>query len=198
MPLHKWLQAIHLHLLVTRRASAPIRLHRIFEITYKTAWFLCHRIREAMRSGDLTPMGGAARLLRRTKPTSVARRASRRAVAAGHKNIVLTLVERGGHARSFHIDERSRCTTLFRSSTRTSPGKAQLMTDEASHYVSVGKEFAAMRSVKHSARRIWARRSPHQHGRRLLFDFKRGMKGVYQHCSEQHLHRYLAEFDFRY
>jgi ISXO2 transposase-like protein len=118
-----------------------------------------------------------------------------------HKNMVLTLVERGGEARSFHMDGKaiSDVMPIVRANVAK---ESRVNTDEAKHYYDVGKEFAAHETVNH-AREEYARRE----GERLITTntvegyysiFKRGMKGVYQHCSEKHLHRYLAEFDFRY
>lgn len=201
LPLHKWLQAIHL-MCSSKKGISAHQLHRVLECTYKTAWFLAHRIREAMRSDDFTPMGGGGKFVE-VDETFIGRltgveksRASR-----AHMNTVLTLVERGGKARSFHIDSTSvaKIVPIVRANIAK---ESALMTDEAIHYKRVGKEFAMHGRVEHSK---------NEYGRTddgvkvntntvegFYSIFKRGMKGVYQHCAEHHLHRYLAEFDFRY
>jgi hypothetical protein len=113
------------------------------------------------------------------------------------KNMVLTLVERGGSARSFHTDGHSAASIvpILRQNIRR---ESRLMTDKALHYKAVGKEFADHGSVAHE-RDEYVRGDIHTNTVEGYYSiFKRGMKGVYQHCSEKHLHRYLSEFDFRY
>jgi transposase-like protein len=196
IPLHKWLQAIHL-LCSSKKGISSNQLHRVLEITLKSAWFLSHRIREAMRSGDLSPMGGAGGIVEadETYIGRVVGEPKRR--GPGHKNAVLTLVERGGRARSFHIDSAmaSRIVPIVRANIAK---ETALMTDEAAFYKRVGKEFASHDYVKHS-KEEYGRGIVHTNTVEGYYSiFKRGMKGVYQHCAEHHLHRYLAEFDFRY
>jgi hypothetical protein len=114
-----------------------------------------------------------------------------------YKNTVLTLVERGGSARSFHVESTtvSQIVPIVRANIDR---ETRLMTDEARFYVGVGKEFAEHGSVEHSAKE-YVRGDIHTNTVEGFYSiFKRGMRGVYQHCSEKHLHRYLAEFDFRY
>jgi hypothetical protein len=116
---------------------------------------------------------------------------------SAHKNVVLTLVERGGSARSFHIDSTRRIDVegIMRANIRK---ESSLMTDEARHYKAIGREFASHESVDHGECE-YGRGVVHTNTVEGFYSvFKRGMKGVYQHCSEKHLHRYLAEFDFRY
>ncbi len=197
LPLHKWLQAIHL-MCSSKKGISAHQLHRVLECTYKTAWFLAHRIREAMRHDGFTPMGGNGKTVEadetyigRLKGTPV------KTGGAAHKNTVLTLVERGGVARSFHIDT-ARIGTIVPIVRANIAKESALMTDESGVYRRLGKEFASHEIVTHS-KDEYVRGNVHTNtveGYYLIF--KRGMKGVYQHCSEQHLHRYLAEFDFRY
>jgi hypothetical protein len=114
-----------------------------------------------------------------------------------HKNVVLTLVERGGSARSFHVDG-TRVVDIAPIVKANLKREASLMTDEGAHYTVVGREFASHQSVNHN-REEWVRGDVHTNTVEGYYSiFKRGMKGVYQHCSEKHLHRYLSEFDFRY
>jgi transposase-like protein len=204
IPLHKWLQAIHL-LCSSKKGISSHQLHRVLEITYKSAWFLSHRIREAMRSDNSTPMGGEGKTVE-IDETYIGRLAGVPQDRGNrHKNMVLTLVERGGIARSFHIDSATvaRVIPLVRANIAK---ETALMTDESNAYTRVGTEFASHDRVNHGK---------DEYGRTEARDgvafkintntvegyysiFKRGMKGVYQHCAEHHLHRYLAEFDFRY
>ena len=197
IPLHKMLQAVYL-MCSSKKGISSHQLHRTLEITYKSAWFLTHRIREAMRDGTLAPMGGAGGTIEADE-TFIGRLKGQPKGKSGyaHKNVVLTLVERGGSARSFHIDNASvsQIVPIVRQNVRR---ESTLMTDEARHYVGVGKEFSAHGAVEHSADE-YVRGEVHTNTVEGYYSiFKRGMKGVYQHCSEKHLHRYLAEFDFRY
>lgn len=199
MPLHKWLQAIHL-MCSSKKGISAHQLHRVLECTYKTAWFLAHRIREAMRSDDFTPMGGAGKFVE-VDETYIGRLSGMPKQTSGgsssFKNTVLTLVERGGISRSFHIDGTTvaRIVPIVNANIHR---ESILMTDEARVYKGVGPDFAAHGSVNHSEKE-YVRGHVHTNTVEGFYSiFKRGMKGVYQHCAEHHLHRYLAEFDFRY
>lgn len=206
LPLHKWLQAIHL-MCSSKKGISSHQLHRVLEITYKSAWFLSHRIREAMRSDDMTPMGGNGKTVEADE-TYIGRLAGmpiNPKGGAAHKNMVLTLVERGGIARSFHIDSASvaRVIPIVRANIAK---ESRFMTDEARHYQRVGKEFRSHDSVYHGINEYGRTEFDGEEKVKVNTNtvegyysiFKRGMKGVYQHCAEHHLHRYLAEFDFRY
>lgn len=197
IPLHKMLQAVYL-LCCSKKGCSSHQLHRILGVTYKTAWFLSHRIREAMRDGKLAPMGGAGGIVE-VDETYIGRQAGHDVDASGYhnKNMVVTLVERGGSARSFHTDGHSIAdiVPIVRENIRR---ESRFMTDRALHYRRVGEEFAEHGSVAHEQYE-YARGDIHTNTVEGYYSiFKRGMKGVYQHCSEKHLHRYLAEFDFRY
>lgn len=196
IPLHKCLQAVYL-MTASKKGVSSHQLHRILEITYKSAWFLAHRIREAMRDGTLAPMGGAGGIVE-VDETYIGKQAGHaKARGAAHKNIVLTLVERGGGARSFHITSFgvADVVPIVRTNVRR---ESRLMSDEARQYVGIGQEFAEHGAVNHGAFE-WGRGEIGTNTVEGYYSiFKRGMKGVYQHCAEKHLHRYLAEFDFRY
>lgn len=196
IPLHKMLQAVYL-LTASKKGCSAHQLHRTLEITYKSAWFLAHRIREAMRDGSLAPMGGAGGVVE-VDETYIGKQAGHaKEKGAAHKNIVLTLVERGGAARSFHIASFgvAEVVPIVRKNVRL---ESRLMSDEARQYVAIGKEFADHGAVDHSSYE-WGRGDVTTNTVEGYYSiFKRGMKGVYQHCAEKHLHRYLAEFDFRY
>jgi transposase-like protein len=215
IPLHKCLQAVHL-IASSKKGISSHQLHRILEIQYKSAWFLAHRIREAMRDGSLAPMGGSGKVVEADE-TYIGRLQGQPAKGGSHtKNIVLTLVERGGGARSFHVESTSIAdiVPILKANIAKETG---LMTDEAPVYKGAGQDFDSHEAVNHGEReyvRYWNevtnKRRPD--GKPIVETttittntvegyysiFKRGMKGVYQHCSEKHLHRYLAEFDFRY
>ncbi|MGE3307967.1 MAG: IS1595 family transposase, partial [Rhizobiaceae bacterium] len=140
LPLHKWLQAIHL-MCSSKKGISAHQMHRVLECTYKTAWFLCHRIREAMRSDDFTPLGGNGMTVEADETFIGNLRGVPKGRGTGHKNTVLTLVERGGRARSFHIDSTSvaRVVPIVRANIAK---ESRLMTDEARQYKTVGGEFA--------------------------------------------------------
>jgi transposase-like protein len=193
--LHKMLQAVYL-MSCSKKGVSAHQLHRILQVTYKTAWFLCHRIREAMRDGTLPPMGGEGSIVESdetfigTKPGFKKRR------GGGHKMVVLSLVQRGGGARSFHIDGTNKAE-IFQALRNNVRRETKLMTDTASYYKG-GVGFKSHEMVNHEIDE-YVRGNVHTNTIEGFFSiFKRGMKGVYQHCSEKHLHRYLSEFDFRY
>src|ERR1700683_5268634 len=197
IPLHKMLQAVHL-MCSSKKGISAHQLHRTLEVDYKSAWFLAHRIREAMRDGTLTPMGGSGKIVEGDETylgsqdghARATGKGSGRGSAAGHKNIVLTLVERGGPARSFHVGSFGVDTVLpiVRQNIRR---ESRFMTDQAQQYRRMGKEFAQHGRVEHSANE-YVRGDVHTNTVEGYYSiFKRGMKGGYQHCSEKHLHRYL-------
>lgn len=198
IPLHKWLQATYL-LCSSKKGISSHQLHRTLGVTYKTAWFMTHRIREAMRSGELAPMGGAGgSSIVEADETFIGRKKGvpkRR--GAGHKNAVLSLVERGGKVRSVHVDN-VKAETLLPILNENIAKEARVMTDDAATYYRKLDGFASHETVNHAADE-YVRGDVHTNTIEGYFSiFKRGMKGVYQHCSEKHLHRYVAEFDFRY
>jgi transposase-like protein len=196
IPLHKMLQAVYL-MTSSKKGISAHQLHRTLEVDYKSAWFLAHRIREAMRDGTLAPMGGAGKTIEMDETYIGRLEGHEKERGSAHKNIVLTLVERGGGARSHHIGSFALSEVLPIVRTNVSR-ESDLRTDAALHYKSVGAEFASHNTVRHQDEE-WVRGRIHTNTVEGYYSiFKRGMKGVYQHCAEKHLHRYLAEFDFRY
>jgi len=203
VPLRLWLQAIHL-ICSSKKGMSANQLHRILGVTLKTVWFMGHRIREAMRDGGLAPMGGSGNVVE-VDETFIGRieGVDPKAGWVRHKNTVLTLVERGGSARSFHIDEATK-EHIVPIINANLDRESDLMTDEAKRYEKIGKDFASHGVVDHSRKEYGY--TDRKTGKKINTNtvegyysiFKRGMKGVYQHCQEKHLHRYLAEFDFRY
>jgi transposase-like protein len=197
IPLHKMLQAVHL-LCSSKKGISSHQLHRILEVDYKSAWFLAHRIREAMRVGTLAPMGGSGKVVE-VDETYIGRQQNLGVDKTGYhnKNMVVTLVERGGSARSFHTGGHSIAdiVPIVRENLKR---ESRMMTDNALHYRAVGREYAEHSRVDHGTHE-YVRGDVHTNTVEGYYSiFKRGMKGVYQHCKEKHLHRYLAEFDFRY
>jgi transposase-like protein len=195
--LNVWVHAVDLYT-ASKKGFSAHQLHRTLGVTYKTAWFMAHRIREAMRDDSPAPMGGEGSVIEADE-TFIGRLDGQPKGKSGyaHKNVVLTLVERGGSARSFHIESASiaQIVPIMRENARR---ESNLMTDEARHYMEVGREYASHGAVHHAAKE-YVRGVTHTNTVEGFYSiFKRGMKGVYQHCAEKHLHRYLAEFDFRY
>lgn len=197
VPLHKWLQAVYL-MCASKKGVSAHQLHRVLEVTYKTAWFMAHRIREAMRSGDLSPMGGEGGFVE-VDETFIGREPGKPVKRAyHHKMKVLTLVDRStGRARSMVVDDL-KPATIAPILRENMSHEARLATDEGGHYLHIGKEFAEHGVVRHG-KEEYVVGEVHTNTIEGYFSiFKRGMKGVYQHCGKKHLHRYLAEFDFRY
>jgi transposase-like protein len=203
IPLSKWLAALFL-MVSSKKGVSAHQVHRLLGISYKSTWFMMHRLREAMRVGGLAPMGGKGSIIEADE-TFIGRRKGVEAKPGWvkHKHTVLTLVERGGSARSFHIDEATK-ENIIPIVHANLDRESHLMTDEARRYESIGKEFSAHSVVDHSREeygytdRLTGAKVNTNTVEGYYSIFKRGMKGVYQHCSEKHLHRYLAEFDFRY
>ena len=196
VPLRLWLQAVHL-LASSKKGISSNQLHRTLGVTLKTAWFMSHRIREAMRTLNLQPMGGDGSIVEadETYIGKMEGHADQR--GPGVRNMVVTLVERGGSARSFHTEGHS-VASIYPIVPENIRRESRLMTDKAHHYRAVGEFFADHGSVAHE-RDEYVRGDIHTNTVEGFYSiFKRGMKGVYQHCKEKHLHRYLAEFDFRY
>ena len=201
LPLHKWIMASYL-LCASKKGISSHQLHRMLGVTYKTAWFMTHRIREAMRELDPEPMGGSGTdveidetYLGRGRETFVTGRGW--VPTLKHKQKILTLVERGGRARSFHVPAVN-AKTLRPIIMQNVRRDSRIQTDEAAYYRRIGKEFADHQTVKHEIKE-YVRGSAGTNIIENYFSiFKRGLTGVYQHVGAQHLKRYICEFDFRY
>ncbi len=206
IPLNKWILAFHL-MASSKKGMSAHQLHRMLGVTYKTAWFLAHRIREAMGDDEPNktngPLGGEGKIVE-VDETYVGGKGKNRAHGEpAPKKAVVSLIERGGHVRSFHV-ERVTAEMVRPLVVGNASRKSALMTDESSVYTSMGKEFASHHAVDHS------RKEYAYHDKKTGYTvsinisenyysiFKRGLIGVYHSVSETHLHRYLAEFDFRY
>jgi transposase-like protein len=208
IPLSKWLAALFL-LTASKKGVSAHQIHRSLGISYKSSWFMMHRLREAMRAGDLNQLGGGGSIVeadetyhgkteqplvskqRRGRPYKVGSRGPR------DKRPILALVERGGRVRTFHVAvaDKANVTKIV---TENIDRETRLHTDESKLYFGAGAHFASHETVKHSAGE-YVRDDVHTNSAEGYFSiFKRGMRGIYQHCKEKHLHRYLAEYDFRY
>jgi len=212
IPLTKWLAAFHL-MSASKKGISAHQGHRMLGLTYKTAWFMWHRIREAMKLGGLNvpPLGGPGKVVEvdetyyGNKPEAERPRVKRDGKPASknahfgvsQKRAIISLVERGGPVRSFHVPA-AHLENVVKIVRENVARESRLHTDESRLYRNVGKEFAAHETVVHGEKE-YARGDVTTNTVEGYFSvFKRGMRGTYQHCDERHLHRYVAEFDFRY
>ncbi|MBX9930477.1 MAG: IS1595 family transposase [Methylobacterium sp.] len=210
IPLNKWVMAMHL-MSSSKKGMSAHQLHRMLGVTYKTAWFLSHRIREAMRPGpDAGPIGGEGKIVEADETyfgkTEESRPSPKRKglpytkggrSGPSNKLAIVSLVERGGTVRSFHpgVADKVAVTAIVKENIAK---ESKFFTDESRLYTGLSAHFVEHSTVKHSVGE-YVRGEVHSNTIEGYFSiFKRGMKGIYQHCAEKHLHRYLAEFDFRY
>lgn len=200
VPLYKWFQAAYL-MASSKKGISSHQLARTLEVTVKTAWFMSHRLREAMREGVLAPMGGAGSVVevdetfigndRTIKP-----KGEKKGRGYAHRYKVFTLVKRGGKARSMVVDDL-KAKTLVPILRERIAEETRVMTDEAGQYRYLRRDFA--HEFVRYGQGEYGRGEVHTNTIEGFFSlFKRGMKGVYQHASKRHLPRYLSEFDFRY
>jgi transposase-like protein len=198
IPLQKFLQAVHL-MACSKKGISAHQLHRILEVQYRTAWFLAHRIREAMRDGSLGPLGGQNKVIEADE-SFVGGKAKNRAYAPPPKKVaVFSLVERQGKVSSRRVADVS-AATLGEAIEKIADRQSHLMTDDAPTYAGIGKEFAGHSTVNHSANE-YVRLGGFVHtntAENYFSILKRGVIGTFHHVSERYLPRYLAEFDFRY
>lgn len=207
VPLNVWLQAVAL-LTSSKKGFSSNQLSRILGVTLKTAWFMSHRIREAMRDGVMAPLGGNGGVVeadetyigRMKNPQPSPQRKGRpylKPNRPARKRAVISLVERGGKVRSFHVENADKATVtgIVKANIEA---ETRIHTDESRLYTGLEMSFADHETINHGARE-YARGDVTTNSVEGFFSiFKRGMTGVYQHCAEKNLHRYLSEFDFRY
>lgn len=206
IPLTKWLAALFL-MTASKKGVSAHQVHRMLGVSYKSTWFMMHRLREAMRTGGLEPLGGSGKIVEadetyygkpETRPVSPQRKGRPyKYPKIRQSRPIVALVERGGKVRSFHVPvaDAASVAQIVRENVHR---ESRLHTDESRLYPVVGTEFAAHETVKHTANE-YVRGDVTTNTIESYFSvFKRGMRGTYQHCSEKHLHRYLAEFDFRH
>jgi len=197
VPLNKWLYVAH-KLNSGKKGTSAHQIHREIGVSYKTAWFMCHRVREAMAPAAPTPIGGKGKTVE-IDETLIGGKKTNRAYAKKEppKKIVMSLVERGGKVRSVRVPSVT-VKVLRAEIVKAASRKSKLMTDDASWYVRIGEEFASHETVNHE-KDEYVRGDVHSNTAENYFSIlKRGIYGVYHHVSAEHLPRYLAEFDFRY
>ncbi len=221
--LHKWLAAFYM-MSSSKKGVSAHQLHRALGLDYKSAWFMCHRIREAMRSDpSFGPLGGEGEIVeadetyfgKTDKPRVSPYRKGRPYNSRGSRGPkdrrpILALVERGGNVRTFHVPvaTKENVMNIVRENVAR---ESKLHTDESRLYHDAADHFAEHESVKHTTDEyVRYKQTTDKDGTRTTEEihtntaegyfsvFKRGMRGIYQHCAEKHLHRYLAEFDFRF
>ena len=194
--LHKWLLATHL-LCASKKGMSAAQIQRMLGVTYKTAWFMMHRIREAMKPTNPEPLGGLGKIVEADETFVGGKKRNRAYAKPAPMKMVVSLVERGGQARSFHvanIHANNVRGALMQNVDRAS----HLMTDASHIYKAAGREFAGHGYTIH-ANRWFVDGDKHSNTAENFFSiFKRGVIGTYHHMSEAHLHRYTVEFDFRY
>ncbi|MBY0532675.1 MAG: IS1595 family transposase [Xanthobacteraceae bacterium] len=201
VPLTKWWMAAHM-LNAGKRGVSAHEIHRVIGVTYKTAWFMMHRLREAMKDTNAGPLGGGGKIVQADETyIGNTKRAKSYKKGLRHKRQIVALVEPKGKARVFHV--KGATAESVRDILVTNVDrKSELHTDESRLYTETGKEFADHKTVRHG----WNQRGVYvgpegqttNHVENFFGNFKRGMKGVYSFCSEQHLNRYLTEFEFRF
>lgn len=193
-----WLQAMYL-IAGSKKGISSNQLHRTLGVTLKTAWFMSHRIREAMRDNNLDMFGGEGGSVQADE-TWIGNKPGVERARGGFRHkmkVVALLDERTGRTRAIHAAEMipNEVASIVRANIDR---ESVLVTDEARHYWAVGREFADHRRVFHGIGNYSKDGFSTNAIEGYFSIFKRGMRGVYQFCSEKHLHRYLAEFDFRY
>jgi transposase-like protein len=181
IPLTKWMMGFYM-MSASKKGVSSHQLHRALGVTYQTAWFMTHRIREAMRAGGfLKSLGGTGKVVEADETfigrlEGMPKMSKRRYGASSYKNTVVTLVERGGPARSFHVD--SHTVADIAPIVRANVSRmSRLHTDEARHYVEVGQELARHETVNHSEKEYARDGRDHEHGRRLLFHLQARHEG---------------------
>jgi transposase-like protein len=201
LPLHLWLQVIHL-MCASKKGISTRQIQRMLQCSMKTAWFLGHRIREAMaEKHDIftPPLGGAGKVIEADE-TFLHRDPSKKLAGPGPTFPVMSLIEREGRVRSFHVPNVTG-NVLGSVLARHADPKSRLVTDDAAVYRELGWNFADHGRVTHSRKEYVSKQDATIHTQNIDGFFsilKRGVYGVFHHVSEAHLHQYLSEFDFRY
>jgi transposase-like protein len=196
IPLNKWLMAAFL-ICASKKGMSTHQLHRMLGVSYKSTWFMMHRIREAMREGNFPPLGGEGKFVEADETFTGGKAKNRAYKEPPPKEAVMALVERGGKVHSYHVPEVT-ASTLKPIIVDAIAKDSHFRTDESGVYWEVGEQFASHRTVTHSINE-YVRGDAHTNTVEGYFSiFKRGIYGVYHHVSQEHLKRYLGEFDFRY
>ena len=200
IPLHKWLMATHI-MAASKKSVSALQLQRMLGLgSYRTAWFLCHRIREAMKPAKTGPIGGKGHTVE-SDETVIGGKKHNRAYAKKEpkKHIVVALVDRDGESRSFHV-ANVKTATLREAIGKTVDRRSHLVTDEMRSYEPLGRSFAGHSTVNHSADEYVALGGfAHINNAEARFSLmKRAIFGAHHSVSEAHLKRYLTEWDFKW
>ncbi len=198
VPLNKWLLAVHL-MTSSKKGISSHQIHRSLGVTYKTAWFMTHRIREAMTDTTTDQLGGpgSSGIVEADEMYLGRTRGKGQGSHIKAKQPVVALVERKGRVRAFHVPKVTveNIKPILESQIHKD---ARLMTDGAGLYTKIGKGFKSHESVNHYAGEYVRGDITTNTVEGFFGIFSRGLKGVYQHMSPEHLHRYIGEFAFRY
>jgi transposase-like protein len=196
IPLNKWLMAAFL-ICASKKGMSTHQLHRMLGVSYKSTWFMMHRIREAMREGNFPPLGGEGKFVEADETFTGGKAKNRAYREPPPKEAVMALVERGGKVHSYHVPEVT-AVTLKPIIVDAIAKDSHFRTDESGVYWTIGEGFASHRTVIHSINE-YVRGDAHTNTVEGYFSIlKRGIYGVYHHVAQTHLKRYLGEFDFRY
>jgi transposase-like protein len=196
IPLHKWLLAVHL-MCSSKKGISTHQIHRMLGITYKSAWFMTHRIREAFKMKHNAPLGGSGKTVEADETFYGRKRERKVAHGSGHKHKIFALVERNGDVRSFHVPNVT-SETLKPILMKHAAGDSTLYTDSAGQYRKIKTEFPKHDTVNHMVGE-YVRGDVHVQTAESFFGLlKRGLVGTFHHVSEAHLQRYCTEFDFRF
>jgi transposase-like protein len=204
IPLTKWWLAMHL-IAASKKGMSAHQLHRMLGISYKSTWFMMHRIREAMTNGafgSAGPMGGEGGQVQadETSYGNTSKRAKRKIAGYARRETVVALVDpASGEARAFHMETGVSAVDVRKILVTNASRKSTLVSDESPLYKKVGREFGGHQTVLHKAEEyVNSQGFTTNNVENFFGTFKRGIRGTYHFCSEKHLQRYLTEFSFRY
>lgn len=197
IPLHKWTLAAHL-MGASKKGVSSKQIQRMLGVTYKTAWFMTMRLREAMRSKYVSPIGGEGKIVESDETFVGGKKKNvHKGKPEPKKHAVHALVERGGEVRVKHVADVT-ARTLREAIVTQADRKSEIHTDEALVYYYMGKEFEKHRTVNHSQDEYFKDGAGVQSAEAFFALLKRGVFGTFHSISEQHLQRYCDEFAFRW